>query len=548
MGKKSRKVYIVGHKNPDTDSICSAIAYAELKRRVTGDDYVAKRAGQINEETHYVLKKFKMDAPGLLQNVKLQVKDMDIHKIDGVEPNVSIRDTWNKMKENNIKTLPVLKDEELVGVISTGDIATSYMEVYDNRVLSEARTQYKNIIDTLDGKLISGNEHGCFTTGKVTVGASNDELMKEFIEKDDLVILGNRPEAQACAVNIDASCMVVCQDAAVSPELIKKAEEQSIVIISTPHDTYTVARLINQSIPVKYFMSKGPLITFSMNDYVDDIRERMTKNKFRDFPILDRHGRFRGFISRRRLLNVKKKQVILVDHNEKSQAVDGIEEADIVEIIDHHRLGNIETMGPVFFRNQPVGCTATIITQMYEEAGVEIPSNIAGLLCCAIISDTLLFRSPTCTAMDEKTAKKLARLAKIDMEKMSMEMFNAGSSLKGKSAEDILFQDFKQFTVTDTVFGVGQINSMNKEELSEIKELLVPYLPKVLEGGKMEMVYFMLTDILNESTELLCCGHGARASIISAFDLSEDTDRIILKGVVSRKKQLIPTLVAALQQ
>lgn len=542
------KTIVIGHKNPDTDSICSAIAYAELKRRVTGDDYVAKRAGQINEETHYVLKKFKMDAPGLLQNVKLQVKDMDIHKIDGVEPNVSIRDTWNKMKENNIKTLPVLKDEELVGVISTGDIATSYMEVYDNRVLSEARTQYKNIIDTLDGKLISGNEHGCFTTGKVTVGASNDELMKEFIEKDDLVILGNRPEAQACAVNIDASCMVVCQDAAVSPELIKKAEEQSIVIISTPHDTYTVARLINQSIPVKYFMSKGPLITFSMNDYVDDIRERMTKNKFRDFPILDRHGRFRGFISRRRFLNVKKKQVILVDHNEKSQAVDGIEEADIVEIIDHHRLGNIETMGPVFFRNQPVGCTATIITQMYEEAGVEIPSNIAGLLCCAIISDTLLFRSPTCTAMDEKTAKKLARLAKIDMEKMSMEMFNAGSSLKGKSAEDILFQDFKQFTVTDTVFGVGQINSMNKEELSEIKELLVPYLPKVLEGGKMEMVYFMLTDILNESTELLCCGHGARASIISAFDLSEDTDRIILKGVVSRKKQLIPTLVAALQQ
>ncbi len=548
MGKKSKKVYIVGHKNPDTDSICSAIAYAELKKKITGDDYVAKRAGQINEETHYVLKKFKVDAPGLLQNVKLQVKDMDIHKIDGVAPNVSIRDTWEKMKENNVKTLPVLKDEELVGVISTGDIATSYMEVYDNRELSSARTQYKNIIDTLDGKLICGNEHGCFTTGKVTVGASNDELMKEFIERDDLVILGNRPEAQACAVNIDASCMVVCQDAKVSEELIKKAEEQSIVIISTPHDTYTVARLINQSIPVKHFMSKGPLITFNMNDYVDEIKEKMTKNKFRDFPILDRHGRFRGFISRRRFLNVKKKQVILVDHNEKSQAVDGIEEADIVEIIDHHRLGSIETMGPVFFRNQPVGCTATIITQMYEEADVEIPPAIAGLLCCAIISDTLLFRSPTCTAVDEKTAKKLAKLAKIDMEKMSMEMFNAGSSLKGKSAEDILFQDFKQFTVGDTVFGVGQINSMNKEELSEIKEMLVPHLPEVLEGGKMEMIYFMLTDILNESTELLCSGHGARDSIINAFDLPEDTDRIILKGVVSRKKQLIPTLVASLQQ
>lgn len=548
MAKKSKKIYIVGHKNPDTDSICSAIAYAELKRKVTGDDYVAKRAGQINEETHYVLKKFKVDAPGLLKNVKLQVKDMDIHKLDGVAPNLSIKDTWEKMKENHVKTLPILKDGELLGVISTGDIATSYMDVYNNRELSAARTQYKNIVNTLDGKLITGNEHGCFTTGKVTVGASNDELMKEFIQKDDLVILGNRPEAQACAVNIDASCMVVCQDAEVSPELIKKAEEQSIVIISTPHDTYTVARLINQSIPVKHFMSKGPLVTFNMSDYVDDIREQMTKHKFRDFPILDRHGRFRGFISRRRFLNVQKKQVILVDHNEKSQAVDGIEEADIIEIIDHHRLGNIETMGPVFFRNQPVGCTATIITQMYEEAGVKIPPTIAGLLCCAIISDTLLFRSPTCTPIDEKTAEKLAKIAKIDMKKISMEMFNAGSNLKGKSAKDILFQDFKQFTVGDTVFGVGQINSMNKDELAEIKEMIKPQLSEELEGGKMEMIYFMLTDILSESTELLCCGHGAKSNIISAFDLPDDTERIILKGVVSRKKQLIPTLVASLQQ
>lgn len=548
MGKKSRKTYVVGHKNPDTDSICSAIAYAELKRKVTGDEYVAKRAGQINEETHYVLKKFGVDTPGLLQNVKLQVKDMDIHRLDGVAPNVSIKEAWEKMKENNVKTLPVIKDDELTGVISTGDIATSYMDIYDNKELSSARTQYRNIVETLDGKMITGNEHGYFAKGKVTVGASNDELMKEFIEKDDLVILGNRPEAQACAINIDASCMVVCQDAEVSPELIKKAEEQSIVIIRTPHDTYTVARLINQSIPVKYFMSKGPLVTVQMNDYVDDIKELMTKNKFRDFPILDRHGRFRGFISRRRFMNVKKKQVILVDHNERSQAVDGIEEADIIEIIDHHRLGSIETMGPVFFRNQPVGCTATIITQMYEEAGVKIPPDIAGLLCSAIISDTLLFRSPTCTAVDEKTAEKLSKIAKIDMEKLSMEMFNAGSSVKGKSAKDILFQDFKQFTVGDTVFGVGQLNSMNREELEEVKEMLVPYLKEALETEKLSMIYFMLTDILKESTELLCSGIGAKSNIVSAFDLPEDTEKIVLSGVVSRKKQLIPTLVASLQQ
>lgn len=548
MGKKHGKVYVVGHKNPDTDSICSAIAYAHLKREITGEEYVARRAGQINEETHYVLERFKVEAPAYLPNVKLQVKDMDIHKIESVTPNVSIKDTWAKMKENNVKTIPVLKEDELVGVISTGDIATSYMDVYDNRILSTARTQYKNIIDTLDGTLITGNEHGYFTKGKITIGASNPDLMEEFIEKDDLVILGNRYEAQACAVDIDASCLVVCQGAEVSEELVKKAEEQSIVIISTPHDTFTVARLINQSIPVKHFMSKTPLVTFRMSDYVEDIKDVMTKKKFRDFPILDRHGRFKGFISRRRFMDVSKKKVILVDHNEKSQAVDGIEEAEIVEIIDHHRLGNIETMGPVFFRNQPVGCTATIIYQMYEEYGVKISPTMAGLLASAIVSDTLLFRSPTCTPVDEKAAKKLAKIAGISLEELAKEMFRAGSSFYGKTAEEICFQDFKQFTVSDIVFGVGQINSMSAEELEEIKKILVPHLPKELKNHNMQMIFFMLTNILEESTELICCGTGARAHIVDAFDLPGDDERLILKGVVSRKKQLIPTLVGELRQ
>ena len=548
MGEKAGKVYVVGHKNPDTDSICSAIAYAELKKKVTGEEYVARRAGQINEETQYVLSRFGVKAPELLKNVKLQVKDMDIHKIDGVDPNVSIKDTWAKMKEQNVKTIPILKDEELVGVISTGDIAKSYMDVYDNQILAGARTRYKNIIETLDGTVVTGNIHGYFSGGKVAIGASNPDLMAEFIEKDDLVILGNRYEAQACAVDIDASCLVVCQNAEVPEELVKRAGEQSIVIIRTPHDTFTAARLINQSIPVKHFMSKGPLVTFRMSDYIEDIKDVMTKKKFRDFPILDRHGRFKGFISRRRFMDASKKRVILVDHNEKSQAVDGIEDADIIEIIDHHRLGNIETMGPVFFRNQPVGCTATIVCQMYREMGVDITPKIAGLLCSAIISDTLLFRSPTCTAVDEKIAGKLAKIAKIDMEEMAKAMFNAGSSMKGKSAEEICFQDFKQFTVGDTVFGVGQINSMSKEELEEIKETIEPYLPELLTKQRLHMVYFMLTDILGESTELLCCGNHARETIISAFDLRGDTDKIVLEDVVSRKKQLIPTLVSSLQQ
>ena len=548
MGKRKEKIYVIGHKNPDTDSICSAIAYADLRQKVTGQVHEAKRAGHVNDETAYVLDRFGVEAPKLLTDVRLQVRDLDIHEMPGLKPNASIRDTWERMRQEQAKTLPIVKDDELVGVVSTGDIAKSYMDVYDSEILSKARTQYRNIIKTLDGTMITGNEPGYFMRGKVAIGASSPNLMEEFIEKDDLVILGDREEAQACAVNIDASCMVICKDAEVSPKLIQKAKEQSIVIIQTPYDTFTTARLINQSIPVKFYMTSGPLTMFRMNDYVDDIKDIMAKKRFRDFPILDRHGRFKGFISRRRFLGASKKKVILVDHNERSQAVDGIEEAEIIEIIDHHRLGDIETVSPITFRNQPVGCTATIINQMYEENEIEVPREIAGLLCGAIISDTLLFRSPTCTPLDERTAKKLAKISDIDLEQMAQEMFNAGSNLKGKSAEDICFQDFKQFTVNDTIFGVGQITSMSKEELAAIRDMMTEHLPKVLEAHNLNMIYFMLTDILAESTELLCVGTGARGIALSAFDLPDNSKSLILKGVVSRKKQLIPVLVETMQQ
>ena len=548
MGKRKEKIYVIGHKNPDTDSICSAIAYADLRQKVTGQVHEAKRAGHVNDETAYVLDRFGVEAPKLLTDVRLQVRDLDIHEMQGLKPNASIRDTWERMRQEQAKTLPIVKDDELVGVVSTGDIAKSYMDVYDSEILSKARTQYRNIVKTLDGTMITGNEHGYFMRGKVAIGASSPNLMEEFIEKDDLVILGDLEEAQACAVNIDASCMVICKDAEVSPKLIQKAKEQSIVIIQTPYDTFTTARLINQSIPVKFYMTSGPLTMFRMNDYVDDIKDIMAKKRFRDFPILDRHGRFKGFISRRRFLGASKKKVILVDHNERSQAVDGIEEAEIIEIIDHHRLGDIETVSPITFRNQPVGCTATIINQMYEENEIEVPREIAGLLCGAIISDTLLFRSPTCTPLDERTAKKLAKISDIDLEQMAQEMFNAGSNLKGKSAEDICFQDFKQFTVNDTIFGVGQITSMSKEELAAIRDMMTEHLPKVLEAHNLNMIYFMLTDILAESTELLCVGTGARGIALSAFDLPDNSKSLILKGVVSRKKQLIPVLVETMQQ
>ena len=546
--RKVKKTYVIGHKNPDTDSICSAIAYANLKREMTGEEYVAKRAGELNGETAYVLDRFGVEVPGYLGDVHLQVKDMDIRQIEGVRSNASIREAWTRMKQENIRTLPVTRNDRLEGLITIGDISTSYMEVYDSHILSTARTQYRNIVNTLDGTIVTGNEHGYFLKGKVIIAASSPDMMENIIEKDDLVILGNRYESQLCAIEMDASCLVICQGAEISRTIKKMAMERDIVVIQTPHDTFTAARLINQSIPVKYFMSKDNLETFHMSDYVDDVKEVMAKKKYRDFPILDNQGHFRGFLSRRRLMSSRKKQVILVDHNEKSQAVDGIEEADILEIIDHHRLGSMETIGPVFFRNQPVGCTATIVYQMYQENGVTVDKTIAALLCSAILSDTLLFRSPTCTMVDQAAAAALAQIAGINMEEHAKAMFNAGSNLREKTEEEICFQDFKVFNANGVSFGVGQITSMNQEELDDVRERLTDYLEVARVDQHLDMVFLMLTNILEESTELMCCGEGAKARILEAWEMPEDTERVLLKDVVSRKKQFIPTLVGYLQQ
>lgn len=546
--KNRKKVYVVGHKNPDTDSICSAICYANLKNKMCQETYIAKRAGLLNGETEYVLNRFGVEEPTLLSNVRLQVQDVDVNRMAGVRPNTSIKEAWSIMKQQNVYTLAVTEEKKLQGVITTSDIAMSYMDVYDNRILSAAGTQYKNIVNTVDGKAVTGDVESYFTKGKVVVAASNPDMMEAFIEKGDLVILGNRYEAQVCAIELEASCIIVCQGNRVAKTIQKLAEERNIVIISTPHDTFTAGRLVNQSIPVEHFMKKEGLTIFKTTDYVEEIKKDMVKNRTRDFPVVDKKGDFYGFISSRRLMDVSKKQVILVDHNEKTQAVDGVEEAEILEIIDHHRLGGLETVGPLYFRNQPVGCTATIIYHLYKENQIEMDKTTAALLCSAIISDTLLFRSPTSTLVDEMVAKELAELAGINMEELAQNMFRAGSDLKGKSAEEICFQDFKPFTVGNVKFGVGQINSMDAEELEEIKGRLLPYLEIAAGRQALDMVFFMLTNIVEESTEILCYGKGAKEQVLEAYDLPADTEEIFLNGVVSRKKQFIPTFVISLQK
>ena len=427
----NRKTMVIGHRNPDTDSICSAICYANLKQAVTGEEYMPARAGHVNGETQFVLDYFGAEEPQLVEDVRTQVRDIEIRKTKGVADNISLKRAWNIMQENNVVTIPsVREDGTLEGLITVGDITKTYMNIYDSSILSKANTQYSNIIETLEAELIIGSAEAYFDQGKVLIAAANPDLMEFYIEPHDLVILGNRYESQLCAIEMDAQCIVVCMGATVSKTIRKMAKEHGCRIIVSPYDTYTVARLINHSMPVRYFMTTDNLITFHTTDYVDDIQEIMAKRRFRDFPITDNQGNYVGMISRRNLLDLERKKLILVDHNEKAQAVDGFEEAEILEIIDHHRLGNIETNSPVYFRNQPVGCTATIITQMYMENDVTIPEKIAGLLCSAILSDTLMFRSPTCTALDRLVAEKLASIAHIDIEQYARDMFDAGSNLR----------------------------------------------------------------------------------------------------------------------
>lgn len=546
---EAKKVWVIGHKNPDTDSICSAIAYANLKNQTDEDRYEAKRAGELNEETKYVLQKFGAKEPGLVTDVGAQVKDIEIRRTPGVSGKISMKRAWEMMKDLNVATLPITDSEDnLEGIIITQDIATSYMDVYDNCILSRAKTQYKNIIDTLDGTILCGNEHAYFTGGKVLIGSANPEIMELYIDDDDLVIMGNRYEAQVCALEANVSCMIVAGSPKISKTIIKMASEKDCVLITTDYDTFTTARLVNQSMPIKFFMRSDHLITFETEEYIEDVREIMSKERHRDFPILDENGKYVGMISRRNLLNMKKKELILVDHNEKSQAVDGIAGADILEIIDHHRIGSLETMSPVFFRNQPLGCTGTIVYQMYQEQGVEITKEIAGLLCSAIISDTLMYRSPTCTPVDKLVAEELAKIAGINTEEHAKKMFRAGSDFSSKTPEEIFYQDFKTFSQNGVDFGVGQISAMTQDELEQVKEKLIPYLKQAMSERKISMVFVMLTNIIEETTYLISDGANADELVEQAYHVHKENGYHILKDVVSRKKQLIPMFMSALQE
>lgn len=550
MYNDKKTIIVIGHKNPDTDSICSAICYADLKSKITNETYVAKRAGHLNEETQYVLKKYNIPVPEYIKDVRPQVSDIDIRRTKGVSKDISVKDAWTKMKELNVVTLPITYKKRLIGLITIGDIAKSYFEVYDSTILSTAKTRFQNIVDTLNGTVITGDINEVFTKGKVVIAAANPDMMENYIEEGDIVILGNRYEAQLCAIEMEAKCIIVCEGAGISKTITKVANERDCIIISTRYDTYTVARLINQSMPIEFLMRKKEdgVISFNTDDFIEDIQGIMAKKRHRDFPIEDNKNNYIGMISRRNLLSAGKKQIILVDHNERGQAISGVETAQILEIIDHHRIGSIETVTPVFFRNQPLGCTATIICQMYHENNIAIPEKIAYLLCSAIISDTLIFKSPTCTEEDIKACHELADIAGINIVEHGMEMFNAGSNLSSKTAKEIIMQDYKKFSVNDVTIGVGQINTMSQTEIDNIRGRIENYIDRVVNDGNVDMVFLLMTNIMTESSEVVFAGKSAGSVLANAFNVTVNGKTAILEKIVSRKKQFFPAIMETLQQ
>lgn len=542
---KKKKVFVIGHKNPDTDSICSAIAYAALKNKTDDGVFVPKRAGEVNNETKYVLDFFDVETPEFIGHVGTQVKDVEIKPTPSLDEGISLKNAWNKMRDLRESTMPIVNDGVLEGIISVKDIATANMDIYETRILAISHTKYTNVLDAIDGTMIVGDSEEEITKGKILIGAANPDLLENYVEDGDMLLTGNRFENQLCGIEMNAGCIVVCTGAPISKTIQKLAKENNCKIISTPHDTLMVARLISQSAPVRYFMKKDHLITFSREDFISDIRDTLAKIRHRDFPVLDRDGKYCGMLSRRSLLSMDNKKIILVDHNEKGQAVDGIDEAEILEIIDHHRLGSMETALPVFFRNQPVGCTGTIIYDLYQENNVEVDKKIAGLLCSAIISDTLMFRSPTCTPKDKKAAEELAKIAGIEIQEHAEKMFRAGSSLADKTPEEIFYQDFKKFSGNDKNFGAGQISSMDKTELEQLRPKIAAYMEGAVKEG--EMLFFLLTNILTESSDLVFAGEGAKELVETAFGEPEE-NWVHVPGLVSRKKQFVPSVLHVLQQ
>lgn len=540
------KIYIIGHKNPDTDSVCAAIGYCHYKNKLGVNNAFAVRLGEVNKETEFVLDYFKVPVPDIISTVKMQVKDADIDRVIPISPEISILKAWKIMKQQNVKTLPVVdRYEHLLGVCTLSDLTNNYMDVSTNNLFHLSNTSLKNVLETISGRCINSVRFDFSKTNKILVAAMNIDEINSRVKENDIVIIGDRGDVQKAAISNGASCLIVTGNHKPEEDIIQYADEKKCMIISVPYDSFTTSRLINQSIPVSFVMTTDNIVSFEDEDYIDDIKETMLDTRYRSYPVIS-GGKVVGTISRYHLIKSNRKKVILVDHNERSQAVDGLEEADILEIIDHHRVADIQTSNPVIFNNKPLGSTSTIIGDMFFENDIDISPNIAGILCAAIISDTLLFKSPTSTKIDEIIAGKLAKKAGIEIYDFAGRMFKAGTSIAGRSVEDIFYQDFKEFFFGKRKIGIGQVMTMDPEGIAAIKGKLLAFMDDIRENRGYDLILLMLTDIIKESSEVLFVG--SRDIISQAFNRKTGKNSVYLDGVVSRKKQVVPPIAMILNK
>ena len=539
-------IYIVGHKSPDSDSICSALAYAEYKN-ISGDvNAIPTRLGEINRETKFILDYFGVEAPMFLETVRLSIEDLNFDKVAPVSSEVSLRMALELMKRNRLNSLPVINEnEQLEGIVTSSDIIRSYIDIWDSNILGRSETSIENIIDTLSAEVVVLPNKVKPFTGKVLVLAMEPESMKKHIEENDIVICGDRKDAQKFAINGNVSLMIVTGNVEVDDEIMELAEKKGTIILFTPYDTFTTARLITQSIPIKNVMSREDLVTFTFDDLVSNVREEMSKTRYRSYPVIDVNNRIVGLISRYHLIASIKKKVILVDHNERSQSVDGLEECEILEIIDHHRIADIFTGSPIYFRNEPVGSTSTIIASIFFENGQRPSKKMAGILAAAIISDTLLFRSPTSTNTDEIMLNRLAKIADLDVEQFAMEMFKAGTSLSGKTPQELLKEDFKTFNIEGEKIGIAQVYTMDPDSLKDMKSDLISLMEERADKHGYSTFMLMLTDIFNEASEMVIVGQN-KELIAGAFEKELSNSSFYVPGVLSRKKQVIPLVTNAI--
>ncbi|MGI6698976.1 MAG: putative manganese-dependent inorganic diphosphatase [Christensenellales bacterium] len=530
-------IFVTGHRNPDTDSIVAAMAYAALQNALGKREYIPVRLGEVNDETQLALDRFGFEAPLRITNVRTQVRDLDFDRPPVLSERLTIQAAWQVFtNDTSLSALPVVdENDKLCGMITRGDIAAYDMDALNNRRIDTV--PIFNVLAALEGNLVNNPKKPIDTlSGQIVITLPRSEDNFYGLSKGCIAFVGNQPEAFKCAIDINASCIVLCQ-AEYTNEL--REMNPKMTVIYTPLEAYRAVRMLHLSLSISSILPNIRIITFAPDDYIDDVRNKVLENRYHSYPIVDKTGNVLGSLSRYHLINPRRKKVVLVDHNELSQSVPGLEQAEIVAIIDHHRLADVQTLNPVYVRNEPVGCTNTIIGTMFQENGLVPPKNLAALMATAIVSDTVSFKSPTCTQKDINMAHRLARIGDVDLDEIADAIFNASAGTE-RTVEELMFSDYKDFHIAGYSIGIGQVTTTDSNHILTRKKELIELMEKTAKEKSMDMMLLMITDVLKEGTALLFVGESD--IIKQAFSVEPGKNEVFLEKVVSRKKQVVPAL------